>query len=303
MKFEVTILGSSSATPIYNRNPTAQLLNCNERFYLIDCGEGTQQQLIRYGFKASKIDFIFISHLHGDHFFGLVGLLSSLHLNGRTKPLHLFAPAPLKEILDLQFLHSDTHLRYSINFFPIDPSKPEVIFKNNDVVVETIILNHRIPCTGFKFTEKKRLRKLIVEKLEQDSIPVEYYTMLKRSVDFELPDGRKVNHLDYTTDSATPKVYCYCSDTMYDESYFEQIKGADTLYHEATFMHDMLERALETHHTTAQQAAEIAKKVAAKKLLIGHFSSRYKTLEGLLEEAQAGFENTALATEGRTFEI
>ncbi len=303
MKFEVTILGSSSATPIYNRNPTAQLLNCNERFYLIDCGEGTQQQLIRYGFKASKIDFIFISHLHGDHFFGLVGLLSSLHLNGRTKPLHLFAPAALKEILDLQFLHSDTHLRYSINFFPIDPSKPEVIFKNNDVVVETIILNHRIPCTGFKFTEKKRLRKLIVEKLERDSIPVEYYTMLKRSVDFQLPDGRKINHLDYTTDSAIPKVYCYCSDTMYDERYFEQIKGADTLYHEATFMHDMLERALETHHTTAQQAAEIAKKVEAKKLLIGHFSSRYKTLEGLLEEAQAGFENTVLATEGRTFEI
>lgn len=303
MKFEVTILGSSSATPIYNRNPTAQLLNCNERFYLIDCGEGTQQQLIRYGFKASKIDFIFISHLHGDHFFGLVGLLSSLHLNGRTKPLHLFAPAALKEILDLQFLHSDTHLRYSINFFPIDPSKPEVIFKNNDVVVETIILNHRIPCTGFKFTEKKRLRKLIVEKLEQDSIPVEYYTMLKRSVDFELPDGRRINHLDYTIDSAIPKVYCYCSDTMYDERYFEQIKGADTLYHEATFMHDMLERALETHHTTAQQAAEIAKKVGAKKLLIGHFSSRYKTLEGLLEEAQAGFENTVLATEGKTFEI
>jgi ribonuclease Z len=303
MKFEVTILGSSSATPIYNRNPTAQLLNCNERFYLIDCGEGTQQQLIRYGFKASKIDFIFISHLHGDHFFGLVGLLSSLHLNGRTKPLHLFAPAALKEILDLQFLHSDTHLRYSINFFPIDPSKPEVIFRNNDVVVETIILNHRIPCTGFKFTEKKRLRKLIVEKLEQDSIPVEYYTMLKRSVDFELPDGRRINHLDYTIDSAIPKVYCYCSDTMYDERYFEQIKGADTLYHEATFMHDMLERALETHHTTAQQAAEIAKKVDAKKLLIGHFSSRYKTLEGLLEEAQAGFENTVLATEGKTFEI
>lgn len=127
--------------------------------------------------------------------------------------------------------------------------------------------------------------------------------MLKRSVDFELPDGRRINHLDYTIDSAIPKVYCYCSDTMYDERYFEQIKGADTLYHEATFMHDMLERALETHHTTAQQAAEIAKKVNAKKLLIGHFSSRYKTLEGLLEEAQAGFENTVLATEGRTFEI
>lgn len=303
MKFEVTILGSASATPVYNRNPTAQLLNCNERFYLIDCGEGTQQQLIKYGFKASKIDYIFISHLHGDHFFGLIGLLSSLHLNGRTKPLHLFAPAALREILELQFLHSDTHLRYPINYYSINPSKPEVIFKNNDVIVETIILNHRIPCTGFKFTEKKRLRKLIVEKLEKDAVPVEYYPMLKRSVDINLSDGRTIKYLDYTSDSATPRVYCYCSDTMYDERYFTQIEGADTLYHEATFLHDMLDRANETHHTTAQQAAEIATKVNAKKLLIGHFSSRYKTLEGLLEEAKNGFENTQLATEGRTFEI
>lgn len=303
MKFEVTILGSASATPVYNRNPTAQLLNCNERFYLIDCGEGTQQQLIKYGFKASKIDYIFISHLHGDHFFGLIGLLSSLHLNGRTKPLHLFAPAALREILELQFLHSDTHLRYPINYYSINPSNPEVIFKNNDVIVETIILNHRIPCTGFKFTEKKRLRKLIVEKLEKDAVPLTYYPMLKRSVDVNLPDGRTIKYLDYTSDSATPRVYCYCSDTMYDERYFAQIEGADTLYHEATFLHDMLDRANETHHTTAQQAAEIATKVNAKKLLIGHFSSRYKTLEGLLEEAKNGFENTQLATEGKTFEI
>ena len=303
MKFEVTILGSASATPVYNRNPTAQLLNCNERHYLIDCGEGTQQQLIKYGFKASKIDYIFISHLHGDHFFGLVGLLSSLHLNGRTKPLQLFAPPALKEIIDLQFLHSDTRLRYEIDFHSIDATKSEVIFKNNDVSVETIILNHRIPCTGFKFTEKKRLRKLVVEKLEQDAVPITYYPMLKRGLDIDLPDGRHINYLDYTTDSAVPKVYCYCSDTMYDESYFEQIKGADTLYHEATFLHEMLDRANETHHTTAQQAAEIATRVGAKKLLIGHFSSRYKTLEALLDEAKNSFENTQLAIEGKTFEI
>lgn len=303
MKFEVTILGSASATPVYNRNPTAQLLNCNERHYLIDCGEGTQQQLIKYGLKASKIDYIFISHLHGDHFFGLVGLLSSLHLNGRTKPLQLFGPAALKEIIDLQFLHSDTHLRYEIDFHPIDASKSELIFKNNDVSVETIVLNHRIPCTGFKFTEKKRLRKLVVEKLEQDAVPITYYPMLKRSLNIDLPDGRHIEYLDYTTDSAVPKVYCYCSDTMYDESYFDQIRNADTLYHEATFLHEMLDRANETHHTTAQQAAEIATKVGAKKLLIGHFSSRYKTLEALLDEAKFGFENTQLALEGKTFEI
>lgn len=303
MKFEVTILGSASATPVYNRNPTAQLLNCNERFYLIDCGEGTQQQLIKYGFKASKIDYIFISHLHGDHFFGLIGLLSSLHLNGRTKALHIFAPAAIKDILELQFLHSDTRLRYPINYYATDATKSEVIFKNNDVIVETIVLNHRIPCTGFKFTEKKRLRKLIVEKLEADKVPVELYQMLKRGVDVNLADGRLIKYLDYTTDSATPKVYCYCSDTLYDERYFAQIANADTLYHEATFLHEMLERAIETHHTTAQQAAEIANKVKAKKLLIGHFSSRYKTLEALLEEAKAGFGETQLAIEGKTFEI
>lgn len=303
MKFEVTILGSSSATPVFNRNPTAQLLNCNEHFYLIDCGEGTQQQLIKYGYKASKIDYIFISHLHGDHFFGLIGLLSSLHLNGRTKPLYLFAPAGIKEILELQFLHSDTRLKYTINYYVTNSNQPEVIFSNNDVIVETIILNHRIPCTGFKFTEKKRLRKLMVEKLEADKIPVSCYQLLKRGVDITLPDGRLIKYLDYSLDSAVPRVYCYCSDTLYDERYFEQISNADTLYHEATFLHEMLERAQETHHTTALQAAQIAKMVKAKKLLIGHFSSRYKILAPLLEEAQTVFEQTELAIEGKTFEI
>jgi ribonuclease Z len=303
MKFEITILGSSSATPVYNRNPSAQLLNCNEKFYLIDCGEGTQQQLIKYGFKASKIDYIFISHLHGDHFFGLVGLLSSLHLNGRIKPLNIFAPRAIKEILALQFEHSDTRLRYQINYYAINPLKPEKIFQNNDVTVETIILNHRIPCTGFKFTEKKRLRKLLVSKLEMDNVPLAYYQLLKRGVNIDTPNGNQIKYLDYTKDSAVPKIYCYCSDTMYDESYFEQLRNCDTLYHEATFLHEMLDRANETHHTTALQAAQIAQKVGAKKLLIGHFSSRYKVLSPLLEEAQSVFEPTELAIEGRTFEI
>lgn len=303
MKFEVTILGSSSATPVYNRNPTAQLLNCNEKFYLIDCAEGTQQQLIRFGLKASKIDYIFISHLHGDHYFGLVGLLSSMHLNGRIKPLYIYAPKAIQEILELQFKHSDTHLKYELIYFAIDATKPEVIFENNDVTVETIILNHRIPCTGFKFTEKKRLRKLLIDKLEADQVSIDLYPLLKRGVDLDLPDGRVLRNIDYTTDSATPKSYAYCSDTLYDERYFDSIKDCDTLYHEATFLHEMLERATETHHTTALQAAEIAKKVGAKKLLIGHFSSRYKTLNGLLEEARTVFEYTELATEGNTYEI
>jgi ribonuclease Z len=303
MTFEVTILGSSSATPVYNRNPTAQLLNCNEKFYLIDCAEGTQQQLIKFGLKASKIDYIFISHLHGDHYFGLIGLLSSMHLNGRIKPLYIYGPKAIKEILELQFKHSDTNLKYELVYFDINATQSEVILENNDVSVETIILNHRIPCTGFKFTEKKRLRKLLVEKLEKDNIALDLYPLLKRGVDLTLPSGEVIKNIDYTTDSATPKSYAYCSDTLYDESYFPSIKNCDTLYHEATFLHEMIERAKETHHTTALQAAEVAKIVGAKKLLIGHFSSRYKTLGPILDEAKSVFDNTELALEGQTFQI
>ena len=303
MKFEVTILGSSSATPVYNRNPSAQLLNCNEKFYLIDCGEGTQQQLIKYGFKASKIDFVFISHLHGDHYFGLIGLLSTMHLNGRIKPIKIFAPAALMEILELQFKHSETILRYPLEFVAITADTARLIFENSDLTVSTIVLNHRIPCTGFVFTEKKRLRKVIVEKLEEENIPLEYYPLLKRGVDLTLPDGTVLLNKDYTTDSDEPRKYAYCSDTLCDGSYFEHIKDCNTLYHEATFLHEMLERANQTHHTTALQAAETAIKTGAKKLLIGHFSSRYKTLQPLLEEAVSAFENTQLAQEGSTFQI
>ena len=303
MKFEVTILGSSSATPVYNRNPTSQLLNCNEKFYLIDCAEGTQQQLIKFGLKAAKIDYIFISHLHGDHYFGLIGLLSSMHLNGRIKPLYIYAPAPIREILELQFKYSDTTLKYELIYHAIDPTQSEVILQNNDVVVETIPLNHRIATTGFKFTEKKRLRKLLIEKLEKEEVAVELYPLLKRGVDLTLPNGDVLLNVDYTTDSAEPKTYCYCSDTLFDPQYFEQIRGCDTLYHEATFLHELLERAKETHHTTALQAGQVAQIVGAKKLLIGHFSSRYKTLSEILEETKSVFEHTSLAIEGTTFEI
>lgn len=303
MKFEVTILGSSSATPVYHRNPTAQLLNCNEKHYLIDCGEGTQQQLIKFGLKSAKIDHIFISHLHGDHYFGLIGLLSSLHLNGRIKPMHIFGPAPLKEILDIQFKYSDTVLKYELIYHIIFADQSTIIFENNDLTVETIVLNHRIPCTGFKFTEKKRLRKLLKDKLTKENIPIEYFPLLKRGVDLTLPNGDILLNADYTTDSATPKAYAYCSDTLLDERYFDTIKDCDTLYHEATFLHEMLDRANETHHTTALQAGLIAKKVGAKKLIIGHYSSRYKTLIELLTEAKTVFNDTQLAIEGNTYQI
>ena len=301
MKFEVTILGSSSATPVFNRNPSAQLLNCNEKYYLIDCGEGTQQQLTKYNLKAARIDHIFISHLHGDHYFGLIGLLSSLHLNGRIKPMQIFAPAPLLEILEIQFKYSDTNLRYPIEFSPIEADQSKQIFENQDLIVKTIVLNHRIPTTGFVFQQKPRQRKLIKEKTE--AIPMAYYAALKKGKDVEQSNGDILRSEDYTMPAEPPRSYAYCSDTMYDERYFETIKGCDTLYHEATFMHELLDRANETHHTTARQAGEIAKINGVKKLLIGHFSSRYKTLHMLLEETQSVFENTELAVEGRTFQL
>ncbi|MDB5150558.1 MAG: ribonuclease [Mucilaginibacter sp.] len=303
MKFEVTILGSSSATPIYNRNPTSQVLNINERLYLIDCGEGTQQQMLRFDIKASRIDHIFISHLHGDHYLGLVGLLSSMHLNGRKKPLKLVCPMQLKEIIDLQLKYSDTELQFLVEYIFTNAQQSEVVISNNDVVVETIPLDHRIACTGFLFKEKKRLRKLIKEKIENLDISVAYYSVLKKGGDYTDEKGTVYKNESLTIDSAEPKAYAYCSDTMYNENYFTQIANATLLYHEATFLNDMLDRAVITHHTTALQAGEIALKTNAKKLLIGHFSARYKTLNELLDEAKINFPSTELAIEGKTFFI
>jgi ribonuclease Z len=303
MRFDVTILGSSSATPIFNRNPTAQALNINERLYLIDCGEGTQQQMLRFDVKASRIDHIFISHLHGDHYLGLVGLLSSLHLNGRKKPLKIYGSPQLKEIVDLQLRYSETTLQYLVEFIFTDPEKAEIIVDNHDVTVESIPLDHRIPCTGFLFREKKSQRKLLKDKLDQAAVPVEYYSALKRGADYVAPDGKFFGNETLTVDSDAPKTYAYCSDTIYNEQYFKQINNSTMLYHEATFLNNMLDRAGETFHTTALQAAQIALNTNTKKLLIGHFSARYKTLNELLDEARSIFPNTELAIEGKTFII
>ncbi len=303
MKFEVTILGSSSATPIFNRNPTSQLLNCNDKLFLIDCGEGTQQQLIRFGIRSQKIDYIFISHLHGDHYFGLIGLLSSLHLNGRVKPLTIFGPAPLREIIDLQLLHSQTTLRYAIQFFATDASTSQQIFENNDLSVETFPLNHRIPCTGFKFVQKRRLRKILRPKVDAAGIPEAYIPLLKKGIDYVDPQGVQHPAVDYTVPSDAPRSYAYCSDTLMTESYFPYLQDVSTLYHEATFMHDMLDRANDTFHTTARQAATIAQNCGIGHLLIGHFSARYRDLEPLLDESRCVFPNTDLAIEGTTFTL
>lgn len=303
MKFEVTILGSSSATPIYNRNPSAQILNINERLYLIDCGEGTQQQMLRFDVKASRIDHIFISHLHGDHYLGLVGLLSSMHLNGRTKTLKLFGPPELMEIIDLQLKYSDTTLQYPLEFIATHTDKPELVLDTTDITVETIPLDHRIATTGFLFKQKKRLKKIIKEKIIELNIPVNHFSEIKKGADYIAPDGTVYKNWEITNNPKEPKSYAYCSDTIYDESYFEQISNVDLLYHEATFLHSMLDRAQSTFHTTALQAGEVALKTGAKKLLIGHFSARYKTLIELLNEAMSVFPETELAVEGKTFII
>jgi ribonuclease Z len=303
MKFEVTILGSSSATPIFHRNPTSQILNINEKLLMIDCGEGTQQQMLRYGIKYHKIDHIFISHLHGDHFFGLIGLISSMHLNGRTKELNLFCPSELKEILDLQFKHSGTTIKFPIEYYFTNTIQSEMILETNDLFVETIILNHRIPCTGFLFKQKLKLRKIIKDKAEELEIPNQYFPLIKKGIDFKDTKGVVHKAIDLTTDPDVPKAYAYCSDTVADGSYLKQLQGIDTLYHESTFMHDMVDRAKETFHTTAFEAAEIAKSNGIKKLLIGHFSARYRDLTPLLLEAREVFPETYLANEGETFII
>ncbi|MFN8407069.1 MAG: ribonuclease Z [Sphingobacteriaceae bacterium] len=303
MKFELTILGSSSATPIFNRNPTAQVLHVNGKLFLIDCGEGTQQQLLRYGINAQRIEHIFISHLHGDHYLGLVGLLSSLNLNGRTKPVHIYGPPELKEIVDIQLKHSQTQLRYPLQFNFTQAETPAILLENNDVRVETIILNHRIPCTGFKFSQQKRPLNLIKSKIETLEIPVEQIPLIKQGADFVDKFGRVHLSADLTTKPQEAKSYAYCSDTLYSQTYLDSISGVDLLYHEATFMHNMLKRAEETYHTTALQAGKVALEAQVKYLLIGHFSARYRELEPLLAECKTVFNNTSLAIEGRTFDI
>jgi ribonuclease Z len=303
MKFEVTILGSSSATPIFNRNPSAQIINVNEKLFLLDCGEGTQQQFLRYGIKASRIDEILISHLHGDHYLGLVGLLSSMHLIGRTKPLNLYGPTELQEILEVSFRHSQTILRYPIIFHATRTDKNEKIFENYDVFIETFPLEHRIPCTGYKFSEKQRLPRMIKEKVEELNIPVDDIRLIKRGFPFTDKKGKVHPASELTTEPDKPKAYAYCSDTICNWKYLDIITNVDLLYHESTFMHDMVERAKETFHTTALEAAEVALKANAKRLLIGHFSARYRELEPMLQESLTLFPNTGLAIEGQTFEV
>ena len=303
LPFELTILGCSSATPTSSRHPTAQVLNVHERFFLLDCGEATQIQLRKFKIKIQRIDHIFISHLHGDHYLGLPGLLGTMHLLGREKELHIYSPTGLEEIIAVSHHHSKTHLKYNIVFHTIDAQSTKVIFEDDHLSVETIPMNHRIPCCGFLFKEKQRPKSIIKEKIEEYNIPVQEIPLIKSGKDFITSERKKILNAELTHDSPSPRDYAYCSDTIYNESYIEQIRNVNLLYHEATFTSDMTERAKATFHCTAKEAATIAQKANAKQLIIGHFSARYRELDPLLDEAKQVFENTLLAVEGKTYKI
>ena len=303
MTFDVTILGSSSATPVYDRHPSAQVLNIHERFFLLDCGEGTQMQLQRYRIRLSRIHHIFISHLHGDHYLGLMGLLSTMHLLGRAGELHVFGPKELQHITELQFEYSQTVLRYPLTFHSINTSLKKIIFEDDSLTVSSIPMNHRIDCCGFLFMEKEGLRKLIPEKLAQYQIPYTFYPDLKKGADYKNEAGNIIPNHELTVPPSRARSYAYCSDTLYDEAICNYIKGVDLLYHESTFGDEMRDRAKETYHSTASQAASIAKIAGVKNLLIGHFSARHKDVAPLLAEAKKIFPSTALALEGEKFSI
>lgn len=302
--FSVRILGSSSATPAFSRFTSAQAVNFNDRYYLVDCGEGIQMQLQKYHVKYSRIDAIFITHLHGDHMLGAPGLLASLSIYERTKSLPLFAPRALMEILQLIFHHSDTVLRYELEFHALEDYAPgEVLFSTDRLEVVSFPLRHRAFCRGFLFREKNKRRKFDFFKAKSLGIPKEYFHLIKQERDVTLPDGRFIKAADLLQDREPPCSYAYCSDTMPCEEMLPYIQDVSLLYHEATFEEELRERAHSTHHSTARDAGETALKVGAQRLIIGHFSARYRELDGLLAEAQAVFPATDLALEGRVFDL
>ncbi len=303
MGFELTILGANSAKPAHGRNQTAQILVIQNIHFLIDCGEGTQLLLQKYHPKTSKIEHIFISHLHGDHYFGLIGLLSTMHLGRRVKPLSIYGPPELAEIITLQLKASNTTLSYPVEFHKLTMDKPTQIFENEKVTVETIPLSHKIPCNGFLFKEKQKPRRIDKEKLPESFSLVDRIA-LKNGEDILDDAGNiKFYNKDYTLPPRKSRSYAYCTDTKYKEDIIAQIKGVDLLYHEATFLNDRETRATETFHCTTAQAATIAKKAKVEKLIIGHYSSRYKDLRDFHSQAKAVFENTILAIEGEVTKV
>ena len=303
MALQVTILGANSAIPTATRFPTSQVIDINQSRYLIDCGEGTQMQLRRNRIRLQRIKAIFISHLHGDHYFGLIGLINTMHMLGRQTELDIFGPPDLKQVLDLQLKLADTKLSYKWNFHPLNFGESEVIYTDTGVTVSTIPLDHRIECNGFLFQENQKKRKIKRELIPVLNIPVEQFQSIKNGADFVDSNGKTHPNNTITDDPKPSFSYAYCSDTKYNESIVEVIKGADMLYHEATFLEDMIKRAEFTHHSTAKQAATIAQMAEVGQLVIGHYSARYTDFSDHLKEAQAVFPDTQLATEGKVFSL
>lgn len=299
----LTILGCYAATPRTFTNPTSQVLEIRNRLFLIDCGEGTQVQLRKNKVKFSKINHIFISHLHGDHFYGLVGLISTFMLLGRTADLHVYGPKGIKEIILLQLRLSNSYTSYNLYFHELTSSESEVVYEDEKVVVRTIPLKHRVYTNGFLFQEKIGDRKLDMNTVLNYNIETCYYQKIKNGKDVEMEDGTIIPNSKLTFDPIPPKSYAFCSDTVYDESIIPIIENTDILYHESTFLETEAHLSEKTMHTTAKQAATIALKANVKQLIMGHYSTRYASIELFKEEAETIFPNVLLSDDGKVFEF
>ena len=303
MSISVKILGSNAASFAYNRHHTSQIIEVDNKHFMVDCGEGTQLQAKKYNVKLSKINHILISHLHGDHYYGLLGLLSTMHLYGRKQALSLIGPPGLSEIITIQLKHSKTVFNFPIELTEWKEGIQELLVDLPKLTIKSIPMKHSIPCAGFLFEEKPHLRRLNKVHFNETLNALEI-KQLKSGIDVVHEDGRvKYSNQTYTLPPRRHHSYAFCSDTKYDEELVKWIKEVDFLYHEATFMEEMKERAHLTFHTTAAQAGRIATAAAVGKLMVGHFSTRYKDLNPLLKEVQTEFENAHLALEGRIFEI
>ena len=298
MSFKLTILGCSSAVPNIHRYPTSQLLNSNENIFLIDCGEGTQLRLRENKLSFHRIGHIFISHLHGDHFHGLIGLINSMHLLGRKKELHIYSHIELKTVINLQLEVSNTILNYPIFFHEISKDSEETLYENEEIKVENIILNHRVPCSGFIFKEKRFKRKIEKEAIVKYKVPDFYINRIRSGEDFITSTGKLIKNNLITKKAKAANSYAFCSDTKLKPSIAKKIEGVDLLYHEATFLEKDHDIAYKTGHSTASQAAHIASEAKVKCLVLGHFSQRYNDINLFKIEAEKTFANVILAKNG-----
>ena len=304
MSINLTILGCHSATPRANAFPTSQYLEINNRHFLIDCGEGTQRQMRKYKVGFTKINHIFISHLHGDHFYGLVGLLSTYGILSREKELHIFGPKGIKEVTLLQLKISQSHAKYPLIFHELTSKESEIIFEDDKISVRTIPLHHRVYTNGYLFSEKEKPKKLHKDNINNYSeIDRADYNNIKAGRDITLSTGEVVPNSELTLPPKKSLSFAFCSDTVYKPAIIPIIKNVDLLYHEATFLADREDLAKKTKHTTSKQAAQIAKDANAKQLIVGHYSGRYKDISLFKKEAQEIFVNTELAEPGKTFKI